>query len=58
MPSYEQANDWLPTGMFIVGMFTSGIGAMLAAVNKLWGVATFFVIVFAVSMAATLIYSM
>lgn len=58
MPTYEQVSDWLPMGFFVIGMFASGTGALLAALHKLWGVATFFMIVFAVSMGAALIYGL
>lgn len=58
MISYGEYADWMPFAMFIISMFSSGIGAILAAANKLWGGATFFTIMFAASIAATLIYGM
>lgn len=58
MVSYEQASDWLPFAFFFAGAVFSATGAIMSAVHKLWGVATFFTAICAVSLAAILIYSM
>lgn len=54
--SSEQWADWLPFAAFTVAILASGLGALLSAANRLWQAATLFTIVFAISIAATLIY--
>lgn len=58
MVSYEQARDWLPFAMFATAAVFSLTGSLVSSVHKLWGAATFFAAVFAVSVASILIYSM
>lgn len=58
MVSYEQASDWLPFAMFVIGAVFSGTGALVASVHKLWTAATFFMAVCAVSVASIMIYGM
>lgn len=58
MVFYEQANDWLPYGMYMAGAMFSGVAALLCCFHRLWGTATFFTLVMAISVAALLLQGM